>query len=228
MKTVATGDTAYALPSIEPVAIIRPQGVRIKNYYTAYQGNIYGIAVPEESPIKAFPDLRGKRIGVIGMGSGGVIVARAIATMNGMDPDRDVSTAEVAPPASDWRALFTSAAEAGWRRRNTSSCSAMLASSELDSPSVVVSDAGVRDGCAMAFLILRLRRTPRRDVRRGLTERSVYASVQRPGKVSAAPFTSYPRARPPGDRGSSEAEFVGRATAPATDPTHQPAPSCRG
>lgn len=107
VKTVATGDTAYALPSIEPVAIIRPQGVRIKNYYTAYQGNIYGIAVPEESPIKAFPDLRGKRIGVIGMGSGGVIVARAIATMNGMDPDRDVSIV-VAGEAAQTAALVRS------------------------------------------------------------------------------------------------------------------------
>jgi NitT/TauT family transport system substrate-binding protein len=35
--------------------------VKIKNYYTAYQANIYGIAVPEDSPIKTFADLKGKR-----------------------------------------------------------------------------------------------------------------------------------------------------------------------
>ena len=53
----STHDVDYGLPSIEPVAIIRPQGVKIKNYYTAYQGNIYGIAVPAESPIKSFDEL---------------------------------------------------------------------------------------------------------------------------------------------------------------------------
>src|SRR6266404_9315826 len=44
VKSVATRDVQYGLPSIEPLAIIRQQGIRIKNYYTAYQGNIYGIA----------------------------------------------------------------------------------------------------------------------------------------------------------------------------------------
>ncbi len=91
VKNVATRQVDYALPSIEPVAIIRPQGIKIKNYYTAYQGNIYGIAVPVDSPVQQFTDLRGKRIGVIAMGSAGVIVARALATMNGLNPDRDVA-----------------------------------------------------------------------------------------------------------------------------------------
>ena len=91
VKNVATRQVDYALPSIEPVAIIRPQGVKIKNYYTAYQGNIYGIAVPVDSPVREFTDLKGKRIGVIAMGSAGVIVARALAAMNGFNPDRDVS-----------------------------------------------------------------------------------------------------------------------------------------
>jgi len=91
VKSVATGQVSYALPSIEPLAIIRPQGVKAKNYYTAYQGNIYGIAVPADSPVKSFADLKGKRIGVISMASGGVIVARALAASHGLDPDRDVS-----------------------------------------------------------------------------------------------------------------------------------------
>src|SRR5919107_319509 len=56
VKAVATKDVQYGLPSIEPLAIIRPQGVKVKNYYTAYQANIYGIAVPEDSPIKTFAD----------------------------------------------------------------------------------------------------------------------------------------------------------------------------
>ena len=91
VKAVATGDVAYSLPSIEPLAIIRPQGIKAKNYYTAYQGNIYGIMVPVDSPVRRFTDLKGKRIGVTSMASAGVIIARAMATINGMDPDRDIS-----------------------------------------------------------------------------------------------------------------------------------------
>jgi NitT/TauT family transport system substrate-binding protein len=91
VKAVATRDVPFSLPSIEPLAVITAQGVKAKNYYTAYQGNIYGIAVPEASPVKSFGDLKGKRIGVISMASGGVIVARALASIHGLDPDRDVN-----------------------------------------------------------------------------------------------------------------------------------------
>ena len=91
VKAVASGDVSYSLPSIEPLAIMRHQGVKAKNFYTAYQGNIYGIAVPEDSPIKSFAELKGKRIGVTSMASGGVIIARALAATHGWNPDRDIS-----------------------------------------------------------------------------------------------------------------------------------------
>jgi NitT/TauT family transport system substrate-binding protein len=107
VKAVATGDVAYSLPSIEPLAIIRPQGIKAKNYYTAYQGNIYGIMVPVDSPVKRFTDLKGKRIGVTSMASAGVIIARAMATINGMDPDRDISIV-VAGEAAQTAALISS------------------------------------------------------------------------------------------------------------------------
>jgi len=107
VKSVATRDVEYSLPSIEPLAIIRPQGVKIKNYYTAYQGNIYGIAVPVDSPIKKFEDLKGKRVGVTSMASAGVIVARALAANHGMDPDRDISIV-VAGEAGQTAALLRS------------------------------------------------------------------------------------------------------------------------
>ena len=90
VKLVATGELPYSLPSDEPLAIIRPQGVKAKIFYTAYQGYIYGIRVPVDSPIKSFADLKGKSIGVAAMSSAGYIVARAVAANNGMNPDRDV------------------------------------------------------------------------------------------------------------------------------------------
>jgi len=99
VKAVATKDVSYGVPSIEPVAIIRQQGIKIKNYYTAYQANIYGIAVPEDSPIKTFADLKGKTIGVTSMASAGVIIARALAATHGWNPDRDISIVVVGEAA---------------------------------------------------------------------------------------------------------------------------------
>jgi NitT/TauT family transport system substrate-binding protein len=107
VKAVATKDVQYGVPSIEPVAIIRPLGVKIKNFYTAYQANIYGIAVPEDSPIKTFADLKGKKIGVTSMASAGVIVARALAASNGFNPDKDVLIV-VAGEAAQTAALLRS------------------------------------------------------------------------------------------------------------------------
>jgi NitT/TauT family transport system substrate-binding protein len=91
VKNVAVREVDFSLPSVEPLAIGRPQGIRAKIFYTAYQGNIYGIAVPADSPIQTFADLRGKRIGVISMASAGVLVARELARSAGLDPDADVT-----------------------------------------------------------------------------------------------------------------------------------------
>jgi NitT/TauT family transport system substrate-binding protein len=90
VKNVATREVPYSLPSVEPLAIIRAQGVKAKIFYTAYQGNIYGIAVPEQSPVKSITDLKGRSIGVTSMASGGVIIARALAANAGMNPDTDI------------------------------------------------------------------------------------------------------------------------------------------
>jgi NitT/TauT family transport system substrate-binding protein len=90
-KTVVTKEVPFALPSVEPLAAARAQGARAKIFYTAYQGNIYGIAVPADSPIQRISDLKGKTIGVISMGSGGVPVAKALVATAGLDPQRDVT-----------------------------------------------------------------------------------------------------------------------------------------
>jgi NitT/TauT family transport system substrate-binding protein len=91
VRLMATKDVQVSLPSVEPLAIIRPQGVKAKFFYTAYQGNIYGIAVPADSPVKTMADLKGKKIGVTSMASAGVILARALARAAGLDPEKDIS-----------------------------------------------------------------------------------------------------------------------------------------
>ncbi len=89
-RNVASRELDFALPSPDPLAVARPQGLKAKIYYTAYQGNIYGIAVPAESPIQTIADLKGKTLGVISMGSAGVFVARQLAAAAGLDPERDI------------------------------------------------------------------------------------------------------------------------------------------
>jgi len=99
VKLVATGDLPYSLPSIEPLPAVIQQGIKAKIYYTAYQGNIYGIAVPKQSPIKSVRDLKGKKIGVASMASGGVPVARGLLAMNGLDPEKDAQIVVVGEAA---------------------------------------------------------------------------------------------------------------------------------
>jgi len=103
VKNVAVREVDFALASVEPLAIGRPQGIRAKIYYTAYQGNVYGIAVPADSPVQKIADLKGKNIGVISMSSAGVIIARALAATAGLDPEKDVNivvAGEGAQPAA--------------------------------------------------------------------------------------------------------------------------------
>ncbi len=90
VKAVATGEVPVSLPSVEPLANGRPQGVKAKIYYTAYQTNGYGLAVPADSPIQSPGELRGKTIGVTSLASAGVVVARAQVAAAGLDPARDV------------------------------------------------------------------------------------------------------------------------------------------
>jgi NitT/TauT family transport system substrate-binding protein len=90
VKLVATRELPYSIPSVEPLAIIRQQGIKAKIFYTAYQHNIYGIAVPQGSAITKIADLKGKTIGVISMGSAGVVIARALAANAGLNPDTDI------------------------------------------------------------------------------------------------------------------------------------------
>jgi NitT/TauT family transport system substrate-binding protein len=90
VKQVATGDLPFGIASPEALGILRPQGIKIRTFYTAYQSSTYGLAVPVDSPIHTFQDLKGKTIGVSSMGSGGVVIARALVSDAGLNPDTDI------------------------------------------------------------------------------------------------------------------------------------------
>ncbi len=128
-KFVATRDMPFSLPSIEPVAVLRAQGAKLKYFYTAYQGNVYGMAVPADSPIKSVADMKGKKIGVISMASASAIIARALAKQAGLDPAKDISIV-VAGEAGQTAALV----------RNGS----VDALSQFDTQYALVENAGVK------------------------------------------------------------------------------------
>jgi NitT/TauT family transport system substrate-binding protein len=103
VKNVATKEMLVSLPSVEPLAIGRPQGIKAKMFYTAYETNGYGLAVPADSPIQKASELKGKVIGVTNMASAGVIIARAQIAAAGLNPDSDVTivvAGEGAQPAA--------------------------------------------------------------------------------------------------------------------------------
>jgi len=99
VRNVATGEVLVAVPTVEPVAILHLTGVRSQVFYTAFRRNIFGLAVPADSPIKSYKDLKDKRIGVTSMSSAGVVVARSVAASVGFDPDRDIKIVVSGQPA---------------------------------------------------------------------------------------------------------------------------------
>jgi len=90
VKNIANKEIPFAVADVSALAVARIQGLKAKTFYTAYQGNIFGIAVPIDSPIQKITDLKGKTIGLMVMGGPGLWVAKALVATAGMDPERDV------------------------------------------------------------------------------------------------------------------------------------------
>jgi NitT/TauT family transport system substrate-binding protein len=74
----------------EEIVIGREKGVKIKGFYVQARLTIYRIVVPDDSPIKAVADLKGKTVGVPSLASGSVPFARALIASVGVDPEKDV------------------------------------------------------------------------------------------------------------------------------------------
>lgn len=99
IRNVATGEVLVAVATAEPVAILQQTGVKTQVFYTAYRRNIFGVAVPVDSSIKKYADLKDKKIGVTSMASAGVVLARSGASDAGLDPDRDIRIVVSGQPA---------------------------------------------------------------------------------------------------------------------------------
>lgn len=99
VQNLTRGEVDFSISTPEPLAIIRTRGVPAKIYYTILHRNIFGLAVPADSPIRSISDLKGKTIGVQSMASSGVQIAKAVVAANGMDPEKDFQFATVGEAA---------------------------------------------------------------------------------------------------------------------------------
>lgn len=95
---VATDKVKAALVAPESVALMATKGTKIQIFYTVFNRNMFGIAVPKDSPIKSYADLKDKRIGVVSMSSVGVVIARAALESTGLNPDTDAKIVVSGPP----------------------------------------------------------------------------------------------------------------------------------
>lgn len=63
----------------------------VRYFYNFCYRNIWSMSVPADSTIKSFAELRGKKIGIPSLGSGGVTYGKAYVRSAGLDPDKDVT-----------------------------------------------------------------------------------------------------------------------------------------
>lgn len=99
VQNLAAGTLDFTYATADAVLVGKSKGVDAEIFYTILQKNIFGLAVPVDSPIKTIKDLRGKKIGVTSMGSTGVLVAKALASLNGLSPDQDIELVTIGEAA---------------------------------------------------------------------------------------------------------------------------------
>lgn len=90
---ISTGsaELAAASPADEIIGLQPGKDLNAKLFYDLYYRNIWSLSVPEDGPIHSVTELKGKKIGVLGMGSAGVAFGRAYVSAAGLDPDHDIS-----------------------------------------------------------------------------------------------------------------------------------------
>jgi NitT/TauT family transport system substrate-binding protein len=94
IQLVIGGRATAAMSNPGGPMIAVQKGSPIKFYYSAQQGDIFGIGPPEGSGLNTLADLKGKSIGVMSFASGGTIYARGLLSQAGLT-DKDYSLVEI-------------------------------------------------------------------------------------------------------------------------------------
>lgn len=84
-------DVGLASPADAIIGMQDGKDLDVQYYHNLYYQNIWPISVPANSPIKSVAELKGKKIGVLSMGSTGISFGHAYAREAGLDPAKDVT-----------------------------------------------------------------------------------------------------------------------------------------
>ena len=128
IQLLAQRQADIGLLNPEPVVVARiRQNLPIKSIATVGAIFSWSTAVPPNSPIKTIADLKGKKVGVFSLASGGAFYIKARAVEAGLDPEKDITLLPTGfgAQASEalrsgavdaillWRAAFTALENAG-------------------------------------------------------------------------------------------------------------------
>ncbi len=91
IQQVASGQAEFGLSPSDGLIAIRAKGTPVRYFYNWQTHVIFSLAVPAESPIRSVAELKGKQIGVQGMGSAAVPYAKAVVRSGDLDPASDVT-----------------------------------------------------------------------------------------------------------------------------------------
>lgn len=106
------GTSHFTMATVEPLIVAKQKGGNIVAVYNHTREPIYTIAVPASSDIKSIEQLKGKRIGVSNLSSGGVPFAKAMLNGAGIDPNSEVTFLPIGLGAQAIQAIKTGKVDA--------------------------------------------------------------------------------------------------------------------
>ena len=113
IQLLAAEQVSVGLLNPEPVVVARAvKDLQIRSIASIGTIFSWSTAVPPDSPIKSVADLKGKKIGVFNLASGGVFYLKARAVEAGLDPDKDLTLIPVGFGAPAVQALNSGAIDA--------------------------------------------------------------------------------------------------------------------
>jgi NitT/TauT family transport system substrate-binding protein len=89
--SAGNADVGLASPADAIIGLQSGKNLDIQYFSNLYYQNIWPISVVSNSPIKTVKELKGKKIGVLSMGSTGITFGRAYAKEAGLDPQADIT-----------------------------------------------------------------------------------------------------------------------------------------
>lgn len=103
--SAGNADVGLASPADAIIGMQSGKDLDVQYYANLYYSNIWPISVIASSSVKDVKELKGKKIGVLSMGSTGITFGRAYAKEAGLDPQRDMTFAPIGAGAQAMTAI---------------------------------------------------------------------------------------------------------------------------